>query len=338
MLSPDWRRRAPTRRGRAVLASNLAAVAVAATLGASSASAGQPDIEGVWSFDGGTVIVAPNPAGQLVGTVASPTTFVNCTHPVGQAIWTDLQATAGGAYSGLHQWYHGEGSDCTPEPELGPTAFRVLVEADGSHMLRVCFNRPGTTFPSIAADGTPSNVNFGCSDSTPVSGIPTTHPSFSGSIGIPASGAEACLSRRIFKIHVREPKHDPFVKLGVHLDGRPLRIVRHGQVFSAIIDLRGLARGTSPSGSGPRRRPDTWSRVLAATTRVLRVALAGLEARAHEAHRQPLPTASVSARVPEAHRSPGADAGAGACRASRRLQASATPPSTGSLCHPRESW
>ncbi|MGA3363320.1 MAG: hypothetical protein ABSD82_15000, partial [Solirubrobacteraceae bacterium] len=144
----------------ALLSGSLVALAAAVAIMAASASASAaaPSIEGVWSFNGGTVIVAPDASGQLVGTVSSPTTFANCVHPAGQAMWTDLQASANGMYVGMHQWYHGRGANCTLLPELGPTAFRVLTESDGSSVLLVCFNQPGSSMPSIAPDGTPSNV------------------------------------------------------------------------------------------------------------------------------------------------------------------------------------
>lgn len=209
-----------------------------------SASASQPDIEGVWSFSGGSVIVAPNQAGQLVGTVASPTVFASCVHPVGQAMWTDLQPKANGMYTGFHQWYHIAGTNCTEMPELGPTAFRVITESDGSQYLSVCFNRPGTTMPSIAPDGTPSNVNVGCTESAPVSGIPTASPTFYKTITLPPTGSTVCLSQRRFSIHIQEPRRDPFVRLTVYLGARVFKVVRRGEKIRAVVNLRGLPKGT----------------------------------------------------------------------------------------------
>src|ERR1700690_1633127 len=93
-----------------------AALIVAAVFAAaaSCASASQSSIEGVWSFNGGTVIIAPDPGGQLIGTVASPTTFDACPHPDGQTIWTDMQAAGDGSYTGFHQWYHSSAQGCGP--------------------------------------------------------------------------------------------------------------------------------------------------------------------------------------------------------------------------------
>jgi hypothetical protein len=244
-----------SRRHLAILSGSLVALAAAVAIMAASASAAAPSIEGVWSFNGGTVIVAPDASGQLVGTVSSPTTFANCVHPAGQAMWTDLQASANGMFVGMHQWYHGSGANCTPEPELGPTAFRVLTQSDGSSVLLVCFNHPGSTMPSIAPDGTPSNVNFGCSDSAPVAPVPTVAPTFSQTITLPPSTEDAagtktvgtkavCRSLRRFAIHIREPKNDPFVKLTVYLNNRVFKTLRHGQEITAVINLRGLPKGT----------------------------------------------------------------------------------------------
>jgi hypothetical protein len=242
-------------RNFAPLKLRCALLIAAATLAAAaaSASAAQPTIEGVWSFSGGTVIIAPDSSGNLVGTVASPTTFGDCPHPVGQAMWTGLQPTGDGSYSGYHQWYHTSADGCGPIPVLGPTAFRVLTLADNSTELKVCFNEPGSSGPpSIAADGTASNVNYGCTASAPVSGVPTYVPTFADAITLPPAtdpagkqnGAKACFSRRDFLIHIREPKNDPFVRLTVYLGHRVFKVYRHGQQITAVINLRKLPRGT----------------------------------------------------------------------------------------------
>lgn len=223
----------------------LAAVAVAACVGAGSAAAvAQPAIEGVWSFSGGEVIVAPDAGGRLTGTVAAPTTFVSCTHPVGQAMWTDVRELGDGSYAGLHQWYAGSGAGCHLA-QLGPTAFRVITRSDGSRYLRVCFNAPGSGAPTIAPDGSPTNVNYGCTDSALVAAVPVAAPVFATSVLLPSAAPKrVCLSRRHFVIHVREPRHDPFVTMKIYLDHRLLRFFRHGDEITAVIDLRELPKGT----------------------------------------------------------------------------------------------
>jgi hypothetical protein len=158
-------------------------------------------------------------------------------------MWTDLQPTGDGMYTGFHQWYHIGDSTCTDIPELGPTAFRVITESDGTRFLSVCFNRPGTSMPSIAPDDTPSNVNVGCTESTPVAPLPVTAPTFDQAIQLPHTGAKVCLSRRQFNIHIREPKHDPFVKLTVFLGSRVFKVIRRGDLITAVVNLRGLPKG-----------------------------------------------------------------------------------------------
>jgi hypothetical protein len=218
---------------------------IAMCIGSAGAAADrQPSIEGVWAFNGGQVVVAPNAAGGLVGTVTAPTTFVACTHPVGQAIWTDLQQLPDGSYSGMHQWYRGSDSSCHPS-QLGPTAFRVITRSDGSRFLRVCFNTPGSGAPAIAPDGTSSGVNYGCTNSALVAAVPDTAPAFGTSIILPSAGPKhVCLSRRHFVIHVREPRHDPFVMMRIYLGHKLLKVFRHGDEITALIDLRGLPKGT----------------------------------------------------------------------------------------------
>jgi hypothetical protein len=219
--------------------------AAVTTAASASASAPTQAIEGVWSFNGGAVIVAPGASGRLVGTVTSPTTFGPCAHPVGQQMWSGLRATTDGMYIGWHLWYRGAGSNCQALSELGPTAFRVLAQGNGSFVLRVCFNHPGTKMPMIARDGSASNVNYGCRDSAPVADVPTSAPSFAESFTLPAATVGApCVSLRDFPIHIREPKHDPFVRLTVFLGHRVFKMVRHGENITATIDLRGLPKST----------------------------------------------------------------------------------------------
>ncbi len=223
----------------------LAVAAVATVAMAASASGSTPSIVGVWHFSGGTVIIAPDDGGQLVGTIASATTFGLCVHPVGQAVWTDLQPTSDGGFTGYHVWYHGSGADCTPKTDLGPTAFRVLATNTGSSVLEVCFNNPGTSMPGIAPNGSPINVNYGCTYSAPDGSVPTNAPTFTQSVTLPpATQTQACGSRRDFKIHIREPRRDPFVKLRIYLGHKVFKYYRHGDEITSTINLRGLPLGT----------------------------------------------------------------------------------------------
>src|SRR5262245_43488001 len=96
---------APRRRaGRFLAVAALAAAALGA--GAGSAGASAP-IEGIWSFTGGRVGIQGQGHGTFVGTVVAPTRFADCTHEVGERMWTGITAESDGSYWGQHQWYYG---------------------------------------------------------------------------------------------------------------------------------------------------------------------------------------------------------------------------------------
>lgn len=202
------------------------------------------------------------------------TKFAECTHVVEEPIWTNITEKPDGSYWGLHQWFF---ANCTKNPELGPTAWRVITEPDGSYYLRVCFSHPGTTQPTIAPNGDPKeeseyaayHVTYGCYSSTPTAELPEppgseTPPGSTGSgstgsgttgSGTAGSGvagaketltlpsAKQCVSARLFKIHLAEPKYDPFKTVTVTLKGRKIATVRKGKFIVAKIDLEGLPKG-----------------------------------------------------------------------------------------------
>src|ERR1700749_4063972 len=129
------------RRGNGGIASVAVAMPVPAgfTLGISSAgasSSANTSIEGVWSFNGGQIAVQPEGNGKFEGVVVQPTTFATCTHPAGQKIWKEMTLKVDGSYWGFHQWYKTE--SCVENPVLGPSAWRVVTQANGSRYLRVC--------------------------------------------------------------------------------------------------------------------------------------------------------------------------------------------------------
>ncbi len=222
-------------------------------VGAPSAGAAS-SIEGVWSFGGGQVAVKPASGGAFAGIVVVATKFAECVHPVGQEMWTDVREQPDGSYWGLHQWYF-EGT-CTPNPKLGPTAWRVIEEPDGSRYLRVCFSDPGTSQPTIAPNGGDAGATYGCIDSTltaplpPTTSVATTPGASSGSSSSVASfivsqlpSAKRCLSARRFQIHLAEPRYDPFKAVRVTLRGRRVRTERRGDYVVATINLAGLPPG-----------------------------------------------------------------------------------------------
>ena len=241
----------PTRR-RALCA--LITAAIAFCVGVSGAEASS-DIEGVWSFGGGQIAVQPLSDGTYQGTVVAETKFAECVHPVGEVIWTDLAPQPDGSYWGLHQWYF-EHSGCKENPERGPAAWRVLEEPDGASYLLVCLSDPGTTQPAIAPSGASSGATYGCIKSALTAPLPTTSLPVSGSGSAPSGStgtsaierltlpsAKRCLSARVFKIHLAEPKYDPFKTVKVMIKKRSIPTKREGDYVVATINLKGLKRG-----------------------------------------------------------------------------------------------
>jgi hypothetical protein len=217
---------------------------LSATLPASASASSA--IEGVWSFNGGKVAVQPAPGGSFVGTVVAPTKFALCSHPIGETMWTGIVPQPDGSYAGFHRWYF-ESEPCTPNPTPGPTAWRVLLNASGARFLRVCFSSPGSTAPLIAPSGTSTNVTYACVDSALIGALPSATTGsgetrgFAQSVMLPAN--QKCLSRRIFRIHFKDPLNDPFKQVVVALRNRRLAISRHGRVFASVVSLKGLPAG-----------------------------------------------------------------------------------------------
>src|SRR5215217_1947483 len=220
----------------------LLLAALPAVLALPSTAAAQADIEAVWSFSGGQVAVQAQPDGSLLGTVIRATTLATCAHPVGEAMWTGVRAQPDGQYFGAHQYYND--ADCSPPPERGHTAYRVLLGADGARFLRVCFARPEepTIQPLIAPDGSSVDATDGCVDSDLVSALPTGKPKIDQIATLPSQGKRRCLSRRSFKIRLKEPSGDALKSASVYLNGKRIE-VRKGKRLTAPINLRGLPKG-----------------------------------------------------------------------------------------------
>jgi hypothetical protein len=241
-------------RQRRLPRSPLLAIATAMLLAVGAASAGAASsIEGVWSFNGGQIGVQRLANGTYSGTVVVETKFAECTHPVGQEIWVGMTEQSDGSYWGLHQWYFGE---CQENPLRGPTAWRVLEEPGGSHSLRVCFSHPGTSQPMITASDAPKeaseyaayHVTYGCTNSALTARLPVAPGS--GKSGVAGSierltlpSAKKCVSVRLFKIHLADPKYDPLKKVTVTLKGRKIATSHKGNYVLATINLRGLPKG-----------------------------------------------------------------------------------------------
>lgn len=218
------------------------ALAATLVLGVASARAESP-IEGIWSFNGGKVGIQAQPGGTFVGTVVAPTKFAQCTHPVGEQMWTDMRRQPDESYWGLHQWFFATEA-CIANPVLGSTAWRVLRTSDGSRFLRACFSEPGSgSQPTIAPDGTSAGATYGCVDSAHIAPLPTVKPAqFEKYVTLPSS--KGCLSRSKLRIQVRDPKSDPFTKIHITLESgkvrRRAKLHRHGATTTATLNLRHL--------------------------------------------------------------------------------------------------
>ena len=208
-------------------------------------AAATSDIEGIWSFNGGEIAVEPEGKGKFVGIVVQPTKFAVCTHPDGQHIWKEMTLQQDGSYLGFHQWYESnEGEGCVVKPDfLGPTAWRVLEEANGSRYLRVCLSAPGAAQPSIPP-GSPGgrHTSYGCEHSAltaPLAG--SAVGSFKQVVSLPAG--KKCVSARKFAIHIHDSKYDPFKSVVVTLKGHKVKVVHQRQHYIATITLKGLPAG-----------------------------------------------------------------------------------------------
>jgi hypothetical protein len=252
----------------------IVAVVAVALLSAGAASAGaaseSSEIEGVWSFKGGEVDVVAIPGGKFEGIVVTPTQFAECPHTEGEHMWTDITPQADGSYWGMHQWFQNMPAPCTKNPNLGPTAWRVLHEPNGARYLRVCFSHPSTTQPTIAANGDPKeaseypayHVTYGCDSSTLISPLPVvSNTPGSGSTGSGSTGSgstgsgstgptesltlpstKQCLRIGLFKLKLSEPAYDPFKTVTITYKGHKIATSHKGNYIVATINLKGLSK------------------------------------------------------------------------------------------------
>ena len=225
------------RRGRRAL---LLAAAAALLLLVGAASAGAAtSIVGIWSFGGGQIAVQPEGNGKFEGVVVAPTTFAECAHPVGQKIWSQMAPQADGSYWGFHQWYFAS-SACIANPELGPTAWRVIEEPGGTKFLRICLSEPGKPQPAIPPESGGIGASYGCQSSSLIAPLSAVSGS-KESLSLPS--AKKCLSARLFQIHLAEPAHDPFKTVLVTIKGRKIATHRHGNFVVATVNLKGFKQG-----------------------------------------------------------------------------------------------
>lgn len=201
-----------------------------------------PLVEGVWSFNGGRIAVQEQQPGVFEGTVLEPTTFSLCAHPEGEQIWTQMVEQPDGSYWGNHQWFY-ETAECLRNPAPGPTAWRVLQNAEGRY-LRACFSEPGSNLqPTIAPSGASANATFGCVDSSLLALLPEA--SASKYLGLPDS--KSCTARRKLRVRIKNPKNDPVKQVVVTATGGGVTVkAKLHRTAKGIIAVVPLARLSSP--------------------------------------------------------------------------------------------
>lgn len=211
-----------------------------------ASNSGNP-IEGVWSFSGGAVAIQELGDGSYQGTVVNPTKFAVCTHPAGQVMWTAMKEQADGSFWGLHSWFKG-GTKCEENPLRGLTAWRVLVGADGTRHLVVCFSRPGDlSQPQIDVAGKCSGATFGPAiESSPLAPLPGSDPneipvSFERVVSLPDNAS--CLKRKFLKIRIKHPKYDPIKEVLIKVNGKKVKTVVGTEKLKKPIVLKSLPAG-----------------------------------------------------------------------------------------------
>jgi hypothetical protein len=129
-----------------------------------------------------------------------------------------------------------------------------LEQHNGSRYMRVCFSHPGTSQPTIAANGAPKSpseyaayhVTYGCYSSALIAPLPRS-PKESGKGGkkehLTLPRANRCLGGRYFRIRLRDPKYDPFKTVTITLKGHKIATSRKGKYFVAAISLKRLPKG-----------------------------------------------------------------------------------------------
>jgi hypothetical protein len=244
----------PNPRRRRSLQLVIAATILLLTVGVATAAA-TASIENVWSFNGGAIAIQPEPGGSgtLEGVVVKPTKFQTCIHPEGQTIWKQMALQSDGSYWGFHQWYKTE--TCTENPQLGPTAWRVVEASNGTSALRVCLSYPGTSQPTIPLGSEGVGATFGCDLSSFLASVPVVGGTSAGGSGSGTSGTAAykesltlpsskkCLSARFFLIHLLDPTYDPFKTVSITRKGHKIATVKRGKYIIAKINLKGLPHG-----------------------------------------------------------------------------------------------
>ncbi|MGA2164175.1 MAG: hypothetical protein ABSH36_06870 [Solirubrobacteraceae bacterium] len=228
-----------------------AALLAALCIGASATAAESNTIEGVWSFNGGSIAIAPLPDGTFQGVVDTETTFAECPHPAEQVAWTGMKQQPDGSFWGYDAWFirNRSSGECKEDPHLGPTAWRVLSQPNGDHYLKVCFSHPETSQPKIAPDGTATEDTYGCVESALIAPLPTVSGSgsgggstggisYSGTVTLPPS--TQCTLQKSLTIKLHDPKYDPLTEVLVKINGKKVADVKGVKLIKKGVKLTKL--------------------------------------------------------------------------------------------------
>jgi hypothetical protein len=230
---------------RALTSSPIVLLAVLAFSG--SAAAATNEIEGVWSFEHGSVAIQPQPNGTFTGIVATETQFAECPHLVGEEMWTGMTQQPDGSFWGFHKWFVDAEGTCKPDPNgngLGPTAWRVLSTSTGARYLKVCFSHPGTSQPRIAVDGTATEATYGCYQSALIEPLPTVSSGGSGVAGVTFSKTvvlpTGCVAQSSLKIALKDPKNDPLTEVVVKIGNKKVADIKGVKKIKKGITIKKL--------------------------------------------------------------------------------------------------
>jgi hypothetical protein len=233
----------------------LLALTAVLVLGASSASAATNEIEGVWSFEHGSVAIEPGPNNTLQGKVETETQFVECPHVPGEVMWTNMKEQPDGSFWGSHQWFH---AGCQLDSQfVGPTAWRVLHNAKGGAYLKVCFSHPGGGQPEIAASGAETKPSgfYNCYESSLIEPLPPTGSGSGTGTGTGGSGVlstvntKACVSQSTLKLKLKDSKSDPLKQVVVELNGKKVATVKGVKAINKALKKGGITLTKLPSGT-----------------------------------------------------------------------------------------
>ncbi len=117
---------------------------------ATPAAASVDPIVGAWGYQGGVIQVTGSES-QFIGVITQATSFNQCTHAVGQRIWTIRGSN--GSYSGTHIGVNLP--DCTDLPMAAN--WSLQDNGDGTYSLRLCAEAGCATLHR-AGDTTPPTI------------------------------------------------------------------------------------------------------------------------------------------------------------------------------------